>query len=157
MAMTSERILLDKHTHKGIRGEDVINTVRIQRTSKPEARKEGFNEPTATIVWSHLLNIGVNPREFVLWNAFAWHPYHESRGMLSNRTPTNAELAAAQPVLQQFLGLFPEVAILAVGKKCEQVLHQMGVIPQTVLRHPANGGANLFRQQFSEFFRNQGK
>jgi hypothetical protein len=57
----------------------------------------GFSEPTATIIWSTPLRLGMAADHFVLWNAFPWHSFDARRGMLSNRTPTNAELAAARP------------------------------------------------------------
>src|SRR4029077_810823 len=64
--MTSERMLLGKQPV-------ILAGIKPCRTSKPWFCQDGCSEPTATIVWSALLNIGVLPDEFVLWNAFPWH------------------------------------------------------------------------------------
>jgi hypothetical protein len=76
---------------------DVFSTIEPRRTSKPEKIPHGFSEPTATIIWSTLLRLGMAADHFVLWNAFPWHSFDALSGMLSNRTPTNAELAAGAP------------------------------------------------------------
>ena len=152
MAMTSERILLGHQAKKGILPEHVFQGIAPRRTSKKEVRDLGFNEPTATIVWSTLLDSGQSPYEFVLWNIFPWHPIrlNSDKGTLTNRTPTDAELLYAKPALQKFLALFPERPIVAIGKKSHGTLENMG-IESIPVRHPANGGATLFRQQFTNY------
>lgn len=147
IAMTSERILLGHHEPvHGIPARGTFQTVERRRTSKPAVNAKGMSEPTATIMWKALYKLGVNPYEVVLWNALAWHPYDSDKGMLSNRTPTDTELEKGFPALRVFLDLFPERKIIAVGRKCEQVLDAFGThyIP---VRHPANGGAPKFRRQ----------
>ncbi len=147
VAMTSERILLGHHkTVHGIPAYGVFNSLSPQRTSKPSLKKKGMTEPTATIMWKAIHNLGINPYETVLWNALAWHPYNPEDGLLSNRTPTDAELEKGFPSLQAFLNLFPDRKIIAVGRKCEQVLDEFGK-NYTPVRHPANGGAPKFRRQ----------
>jgi len=54
-----------------------------------------------------LLQIGVLPDEFVLWNAFPWHSFDPRRGPLSNRMPNKSEQLSGRPVLKDFLELFP--------------------------------------------------
>ncbi len=146
IAMTSERILLGHHRAKGIEPEDVFSSLAPRRTSRPEVRETGFSEPTATIVWECLLKLGVDPRSFVIWNTFAWHPFNPGKGILSNRRPTDEELAAGLPLLKAFLSLFPESTVIAVGKVAEKGLKALGIDCLEV-RHPANGGAGKFRQQ----------
>lgn len=146
--MTSERLLLGGLTDKGILPEHAINGLRPQRTSKPEVRQNGFTEPTATIVWGFFADAGHDPRSFVLWNAFPWHPYKPEAGLLSNRTPAEEELAAGHHALQHLLTLGRFQRIVAVGKKASAQLASLG-IAATEVRHPANGGAGLFRRQMS--------
>lgn len=147
IAMTSERILLGHHRPvHGIPAEGVFKSVKPRRTSKPEVNKKGMTEPTATIMWKALYNLDINPYKTVLWNALSWHPYNPEQGLLSNRTPTDAELEKGFASLQTFLDLFPGRKIIAVGRKCEQVLDEFGV-GYTPVRHPANGGAPKFRKQ----------
>lgn len=147
--MTSERILLGKKKDDCIEPEHVFASIKPRRTSKTVKCPDGFSEPTATIVWSALLKLGLRPEQFVLWNAFPWHSFDRRRGMLSNRAPTNFERAAGLPVLKAFLRLFPCKQVVALGKIAAEQLEKMGVDAHYI-RHPASGGAKLFRQQIAK-------
>src|SRR5947209_448365 len=57
IAMTSERVLLEGRT-------GILLDITPQRTSKPNKCPRGFSEPTATIVWSNLLRLGLSPEQF---------------------------------------------------------------------------------------------
>ena len=126
----------------------IIAGIKPRRTSKPDICPDGFSEPTATIVWSALLKIGVLRDEFVLWNAFPWHSFDPHRGLLSNRMPNKSEQLSGRPVLKAFLELFPCDQIVALGKIAAAQLEQLGFNAHCV-RHPASGGAKLFRQQIA--------
>jgi len=87
--------------------------------------------------------------EFVLWNAFPWHSFDSRRGMLSNRMPNKSERAAGLPVLKAFLELFPCDQVVALGKIAAAQLEELNVNAHCV-RHPASGGATLFRTQIAK-------
>jgi uracil-DNA glycosylase len=144
--MTSERMLLGKKKDSGIHLEQVFSSIQPRQTSKPEKYQDGFSEPTATIVWGTLLKLGLKPEQFVLWNAFPWHSFDSCRGMLSNRMPNKSERAAGLSVLKVFLDLFPCNEIVALGNVAASQLVELNVKTDRV-RHPASGGAKLFRQQ----------
>ena len=161
--MTSERLLLGRHPEvvaalcerRNLHGNggrrpplQIISSVAPQRTSKPEKCPDGFSEPTATIVWSTLLRLGLKPQQFVLWNAFPWHSFDSRRGMLSNRMPNKSERASGLPVLKAFLELFPCDRVVALGKIAAAQLEGLNVNAHCI-RHPASGGAKLFRQQIT--------
>jgi hypothetical protein len=161
--MTSERLLLGRHPEVVAavyeRGDlhgnggrrpplQIISSVAPQRTSKPEKCPDGFSEPTATIVWGTLLRLGLRPDQFVLWNAFPWHSFDPYRGMLSNRMPNKSEQLSGRPALKDFLELFACEQIVALGKIAAAQLKQLGLNAHCV-RHPASGGAKLFRQQIA--------
>ncbi len=145
IAMTSERILLGKKENVGIKPEHVFSGIKARRTSKRDQCPDGFSEPTATIVWSSLLRLGLKPEEFVLWNAFPWHSFNPRRGLLSNRMPKKSERPAGLSVLKTFLDLFPCEEIIALGNVAAWQLKELNVECHRV-RHPASGGARLFRQ-----------
>ncbi len=147
--MTSERLLLGPSNRFHIKPRDFFSNAKPRRTSKPEKCPDGFSEPTATIVWGALLRLGVRPNEFVLWNAFPWHSFDSRRGMLSNRMPNKSEQAAGLPVLKAFLELFPCDQVVALGKIAAAQLEELNVDAHCV-RHPASGGAKLFRQQIAK-------
>jgi uracil-DNA glycosylase len=168
--MTSERILLGKQKdavaalyerrnleHRAGDGGhrpplQILAATKARRTSKPSVCPDGFSEATATIVWGALLKIGVLPDEFVLWNAFPWHSFDPRRGQLSNRMPNKSEQLSGRPVLKDFLELFPCEQIVALGKIAAAQLKQLGLNAHCV-RHPASGGAKLFRQQIAAIVR----
>src|SRR5262245_27997631 len=163
--MTSERMLLGKHpdivtahsqrrsllvsSEGGLRPPlQIISGLKPRRTSKASVCPHGFSEPTATIVWGTLLRLGFRPEEFVLWNAFPWHSFDPRRGLLSNRMPNKSEQLSGRPVLKAFLELFPCEQIVGLGKIAAAQLEQLGVNALCV-RHPASGGAKLFREQIA--------
>ena len=143
--MTSERILLGKKENVGIKPDHVFSSFKASRTSKPEQCPDGFSEPTATIVWGSLLRLGLKPEEFVLWNAFPWHSFNPRRGLLSNRMPNKSERSDGLSVLSAFLDLFPCEEVVALGNIAASQLQTLNVESHRV-RHPASGGAKLFRQ-----------
>lgn len=168
--MTSERMLLGKHkvavaalyerrnldNHPSNGGHkpplQILQGITPRRTSKPSVCLNGFSEPTATIVWGALLKLGVIPGEFVLWNAFPWHSFNPRHGLLSNRMPNKSEQLSGRPVLKAFLELFPCDTIVALGKIAAAQLEQVGSNAHCV-RHPASGGAKLFREQITKIVR----
>jgi hypothetical protein len=108
-------------------------------------------EPSGSVVWGAL---GGRPRGVLLWNAFPWHPPGR-RGPLSNRRPESALVAANLHVLELLLEAVGAARPLAGGKTAAAALGRLGV-SAPVLRHPAYGGAPLFRHQLAAaLFRRQ--
>lgn len=99
-------------------------------------------EPSGSIVWDGL---GGDPRGVLLWNSFPWHPCGP-RGPLSNRTPERTLWRENLHVLEELLAALGEVRALAVGRTSQAALAELGV-EAPGLRHPAHGGALLFREQ----------
>jgi hypothetical protein len=153
--MTSERLLLGHLRHKGLE-PGMVFAGQPRRTSRVDVKADGFTEPTATIVWGAMHDLGVDPRDVILWNAFPWHPYKPGKGLLSNRTPTDDEVMLGRPVLMALSAYAPQARILAVGQKSAGLLAAMG-ITAPALRHPANGGAGQFRAQFARVVTKRGK
>jgi hypothetical protein len=99
-------------------------------------------EPSGSVVWDAL---GGEARGALLWNAFPWHP-HDGKGPLSNRTPERSLVAANLHVLERLLAELGGARVLAVGRTAQAALAALGV-EAPALRHPAHGGAGLFRRQ----------
>ena len=156
IAMTCERMLLGHHDT--VTSDMVFTGVLPKRTSRADStyitkrtqRELGFNEPTDSVVWNAMLEANIDPYEVVLWNIFPFHPFKGDDG-LTNRTPTQDELDQGWPYSKQLLSLFPDAHILGIGQKSSLTLQAYGVDVQATLRHPANGGAGLYKQQFRDF------
>jgi hypothetical protein len=131
IAFTSERLL----------GEGVIPRVPAL-TRRLSTRRLPFSEPSATIVWKTLYRLGIAERT-LLWNAMQLHPYRADN-LWSNRTPTPDEIKLGEPALRILIAAFPSAKIIAVGKKSEGLLLEMGIPIAGSVRHPANGGATEF-------------
>lgn len=131
IAFTSERLL----------GEGVIPRIPAL-PGRLSTRRLPFSEPSATIVWKTLRNLGIAERT-VLWNAMQLHPYR-AENLWSNRTPKPDEISLGEPALRILIEMFPKARIIAVGKKAEGLLHEMEIPVAGSVRHPANGGATQF-------------
>jgi len=139
--MTSERMLL--------KNAQLLGGIAPRRTSRVNKSQGGFAEPTASMVWNALQDLGFPIDGFVLWNAFPWHPFDATRGLLSNRKPGSAELRFGIPILERFLQMFRCEIVIAVGTVAAAQLEQIG-IRAIRIRHPANAGAALFRRQLRD-------
>lgn len=103
-----------------------------------------WREASATVVWRALHDLKIAERT-VLWNAFAWHP-HRPGNPRSNRTPSEPELRVGAPVLEEVLRHFEGATVVAVGRRAAAALGFVAPRPFREVRHPANGGAQLFRE-----------
>lgn len=100
-------------------------------------------EATASIVWKLFDEMDVRP---CCWNIVPVHPYDPARGQWSNRPPTKGEIDAGVPFAVKIIELLHPTKVIAVGKCAARGLTQAG-IDHAVVRHPSQGGANIFRVQ----------
>ena len=128
IAFTSERLL----------GEGAIPRIAALG-HRLSTRRLPFSEPSATIVWKTLYKLGIAERT-ILWNAMQLHPYKPDN-LWSNRTPLPDEIVLGEPAMRLLKEAYPKARIVAVGKKAEGLLHEMGIKTAGAVRHPANGGA----------------
>lgn len=155
MAMTSERILLGGLKNKGLYPQQVFENLEPKRTSKVDVKPNGFTEPTATVVWGFMMERGISPKDFIIWNAFPWHPFKKEKGFLSNRTPKEEEFIDGKFVLEAMTKLNSFDVIVAVGENAYQQLLRLGINCVKV-RHPANGGVPKFREQMDVYLKKIG-
>jgi hypothetical protein len=137
IAFTSERQLLGPDDRRLPWGG-----APFQATSRNPAL---WLEPSGSIVWDGL---GGDAAGALVWNSFPWHPYGAA-GPLSNRTPERGLVAANLHVLERLLAELPDACVLAVGRTAQGALAELG-LEAPALRHPAHGGAVLFREQLRE-------
>jgi len=147
---TSERLLLG-YMRSDIDPDAIFRgkKTRATRPDSPLGANKGSPELSATIAWKALLSGNQDPRSFVFWNAFPFHP-HRTDTLHSNRKPRMSELLATQDVLTKARALFPlRAKVVAVGRVAERALIRMGV-EATAVRHPSQGGATKFREQVAK-------
>lgn len=149
IAITSERILLGHHPD--VDPKSVLGEWNYQRTSNPLSellnktqKEKGFNEPTDTVVWNVLNKHGISSLDVILWNIFPFHPY-KGDNLLTNRTPSTAELDVGIEYAKMLLQLVPDMKIVAIGQKAANTLQRYGVDCLAV-PHPSMGGANRFKE-----------
>lgn len=99
-------------------------------TSERQLTGTGPAEASATIVQRVLVELGIDA-DVLLWNVVPTHPGTST----SNRRPTNAEVRAARPFLDE---LTHGRRVVAVGRLAAAVLDAPYV------RHPSHGGARAF-------------
>jgi len=108
-------------------------------------------ERSAAVIWGEIERAG-KPFEVVLWNTFPWHPYLGDRllNASTNRKPRPAEVMQGRAAFEAILRCFTrELEIFAIGKVAENGLERWGGIDCAgCIRHPAQGGETLFREQF---------
>jgi len=127
IAFTSEKVLFENPFFKNESIQFINEQAKLE------------SEISATIVWSELSQHNEKP---LIWNIFPCHP-HSADNIQTNRTPTPTELEEGKSFLLELLEIFEIQKILALGRKPESQIFDIG-IPSTYVRHPANGGKNQF-------------
>ena len=108
-------------------------------------RPEGYKELSGSIVHGLLGELGLEQR-VLLWNTVPAHPHPVGRP-LGNRAPTSLERVAGGEVLASLVEAVGPLAVLPVGRIAERSLDELGIPALPSVRHPAQGGATLFRRQ----------
>jgi hypothetical protein len=96
-------------------------------------------EASATMVWGTIRDIEPLP---LLWNAFPFHPFTPGNPD-SNRAPSAAELLIGERFITRLMRLFAFEQVVAIGNSASLSLQRMS-IEHTKVRHPSQGGKNLF-------------
>ncbi|HEY4068001.1 MAG TPA: uracil-DNA glycosylase [Burkholderiaceae bacterium] len=136
IAFTSERQVIDGAIPRISSSPD-----RLTRAS-PQGGP--LSEPSSTIMWNTLRRLGISG-DVLLWNALQMHPHQPSLPW-SNRTPTWGEIQLGAAALEMLLDAFPDAKVIAIGRKSEDLLRELDMLPNGQLRHPAYGGARQFAE-----------
>jgi hypothetical protein len=143
-----------RHSGIAFTSEYLLREGKIPRISamshRLTIRRLPYREPSATIVWEALYDLGIEERT-ILWNALPVHP-HRPEKERSNRTPKSSEMKIGERALRTLVAEFPSAKVVAVGQKAKRSLDSMGIVSAAV-RHPANGGAKAFRQELKRIVR----
>jgi uracil-DNA glycosylase len=143
IAFTSETLMLT-----GIplaTGATILGSERGYRAATRSPRLS--TEASATMVWGTIRGLAPLP---LLWNAFPFHP-HDAGNPLTNRMPAAGELTAGEPFIRALLRLFPIERVVAIGNRAESSLQNM-TVPHVKVRHPSQGGKNLFVEGMGRVF-----
>ena len=127
IAFTSERILTQNDFFKNQGFRCLNEKTKIE------------SEISATIVWNELENYLNKP---LIWNIFPFHP-HSFSDKRTNRTPNRLELELGKKYLTELLTIFGIHKIIALGRKPESQIKNLG-FDYNYVRHPANGGKKKF-------------
>jgi len=157
------RVLLlgEAPSHRGCRFTGISFCSETELVTKPhlvarsglhltsaEAKVKPQRERSAAVIWGEIERAG-KPFEVVLWNAFPWHP-HSADGVKTNRKPRPAEVMQGKAAFEAMLRCFArKLPVFAIGKVAEDALERWGGFECAgYIRHPAQGGETLFREQF---------
>ncbi len=110
-----------------------------QPTSRYATR---LSEASATVFWETLYQ---RHPSFLVWNCIPLHP-HQPGQPLSNRTPTPTEIKSFAPLLAGLIDVLRPVQVIAIGRKAQLALRQVGQ-PAGCVRHPGHGGKHQFQSE----------
>lgn len=98
-------------------------------------------------VWMLLEELEFYP---LLWNIFPFHA-HQAGAPFTNRTPKKKELLLGLPYTKELIKIFAIKKVICLGRKAESMAERLS-LPYKYVRHPANGGATLFKEQLRALF-----
>lgn len=140
----SEALMLGPKNKFGIFGGTAAGYRRVYEGDRI------WKEPSSTVVWNLFEQLPSIP---LVWPAFPMHPYKPGVE-LSNRTPTTDELLLGAPIIRQLIEIIQPATVAALGNTGAKLLANGG-INAVKIRHPAHGGAQLFREQLTGLMRSR--
>lgn len=117
---------------------------------RSSAHGDALTEYSANIHWRVLAPYFPH---FLTWNTVPFHPHKADP--LSIRTPTNREIDAFSDVLAAVVDAVDPTYAVAVGRRAERALNQIG-IANIYVRHPSQGGAKRFEDGVIAILREAG-
>ena len=148
--MTSERLIKEKCRIYALEKLEPRTSDKNNKKTPKTVQKGGFCERTATIVWKQMVDgeqQKIKPKEFVLWNAFPFHPYQSKSKILTNRSPLSTEIISTTKILEKFLTLFPNKKYIAIGLTAQKTLDKyFGKYHFERVPHPSYTGTKGFRE-----------
>jgi len=132
VAFTSERLLM----------EGMIPRLSIPNGRLSTNRQRPWSEPSATIVWETLKELGIADST-VLWNALQMHPCKPGTPH-SNRKPSREELRYGTAALKLLEREYPHAIFIPIGWSAEFTLRATDIRSAPRIRHPAFGGKRDF-------------
>ncbi len=130
--------------------ETDISDIRFIEDVKKATNSRARPGYSTKIVWQEAIEQDCFP---FLWNTMMAHPYTNDNAF-KNRTPTHAELDAYLEIIQELLDTFKFEHIICIGRKAELAVKGLE-IPYSYVRHPAQGGARIFRASIAQNNRRQ--
>jgi len=120
---------------------------KLEKATKTKA----MSEITAKVVWDTIFELN---EPVLLWNTVMVQP--TAKDDYHNRSPRRSEVLAFRDVLKEVLYHFRPEKIFAVGRVAEKTLKEIGTNAKYV-RHPAHGGARIFRETVQLYCASAGK
>lgn len=127
-------------------GVPFTNEAQLLSGTHPFSGRQSSNRPapygaySSNALWDAL---GRYYPRFLLWNSVPFHP-HRPGEALSIRTPRGTEVREWSGLLGEMVGLLQPELIVALGRKAQEAMRQVGV-GCIYLRHPSMGGLRAFR------------
>lgn len=133
IALTSEKVINQ-------------NNLDYNYTSKKSQNSKYVYELSAKKVWDEILK---SENKFVLWNAFAFNIHEKENRWFEN--PSEEELYQNLDLLNNFLSMFKNAKIIAVGKTAQNALNILKFKDFESMRHPSNDFQKEFPLQFMKY------
>ena len=134
-------LLPETHFEKASRD---IGAAPFQKATKTPVR----GAPTATFLWDIMAGLPEIP---VAFNALPFHP-HQLDNELSNRAPTKKEITQNLVFLEMMIEMFQPQQIIVIGRKAEYACSKINFPNMQYVRHPSQGGRNIFLRQIREIY-----
>lgn len=139
IAMTSEKV---------IKNYELDKKYNLSYSSKNYEKSPKY-EMTANKVWAEILK---SNNGFALWNAFAFNILKDENSKKRwFETPDKNEISTNLELLQDFIDIFPDAKIIALGKTAANALETMGFQDIPYIRHPSNDFKKEFPAQIARY------
>lgn len=132
---------------------DLNCRIKLMTNQNPEIKPQ--SETSSRVIWERLDKIA-DEQVPLMWNIYPFHPstVESSNSRRPNRKPNIIECELGKDILKRLLVYFDIKQIYAIGRTPEKVLKKE--FPDIIyIRHPAHGGACIFKDQFNSIYKLQ--
>jgi len=121
---------------------EIETLLGIQERFKKATVTDAKTALTSRIAWNVVGNLKQIP---MIWESIPFHP-HKKNNPMSNRKPDKSEILNYKHFIDYITKFIRPNVTISVGRTAEEILNLLN-IPNTYVRHPAQGGARKFQEQ----------